>query len=138
MGALRKPEPAPEASLLDVVAELKRIGLLLEGLPRAIAAASHGGRSLSKDDRAKLAILLPAISKAIGSHYFTARDLWHEAEKDAELSGALRKALGDTGALAGKKLGKLLARADGFNQDGFSVISGKKVREGMLWSIQRL
>lgn len=127
----------PPVFTADIVALLQRIALALEALPRDIVREGHRGASLTREDRDRLAVLLPAVSLAVGSAIFTVRDLVGHAKTDAELQAVIDKQFG-TDAGAPKKLGKLLARCDGFAEEGLRVAGVRKVRDGMLWRVERL
>lgn len=114
---------------------LQRILDKLDALPRAIAIASHKGTSLTRDDRERLAILLPAIAEAVGNAVFATRDLMDEASADSKLQGAINRVFPNCSP---QKLGKLLARSDGFAEDNLRVESAGKAREGVLWRITQV
>jgi hypothetical protein len=120
----------------EVVARLDRIIALLEQLPQAFAAANHRGSALTKSDRRALAILLPAINLALGNVTFTSCSVIEDAKEDHALDKALGLVLGDT--FSAKQLGKLLSRADGFGHEGLVVKCTAKVREGLLWRVERV
>jgi hypothetical protein len=125
------------ALLQEILAELR-------ALPAAIAgaiAAEHRAATLSAADRAALATLLPAIAAVVGARSWTARDLLAHARLDNQAAILLRAAItgaagkpDDSGAV--KRLGKLLARAEGFVLGDLLVARIGPVREGTLWTIR--
>ena len=99
------PESSTETLLLQILDRLARIETLLE---QRQAQPS----TLSRDDRARLGRLLPAIVGAIGS------ELFHSAEIVEHESPALRVVA--TG-LSAKRVGRLLRRATGIPVDEWLV-----------------
>jgi len=121
----------------EVLALLRQISAQLEALPKAIAVAQHRGAALTRTDRQALERLLAAISEAIGNAPFTARSIVDDATSDGALGVALELAVGAMPANT-RKLGKLLARADGFAVDGFTVRCEAKHKDGLLWRVARV
>lgn len=122
--------------------DLNRIAMLLEAvlekleaLPRNIANAAHMGASLTRQDRDSLSILLPAISAALGDAVFATRDLMNEASNDPELQRAIDRTVP---GCTPQKLGKLLARSEGFSENSHRVESAGKAREGVLWRVMHV
>jgi hypothetical protein len=111
------PNPV-DAWQAAVLVELRAIRSVLERQRRP----SH----LTRDDRDRLAKMLPPIGAVFGSALFTAREL---LEKDAP---ALRLVLGELNA---RQIGRLLQRAEGAAVGGLTV-----QREGIevgaiLWRV---
>ena len=108
-----------DAALAAILIEVREE---LRALRRDLAARS--GR-LSPDDRELLGRLLPAIGGARGSEPFAARDL---AEEHPELAPII-------GGLSNKALGRLLARAQGSEINGYLAQHvGVEINVG-LWRI---
>ena len=101
--SLAARRPAPDV-LAEILSELRAIRGLLE--TRAQPS------TLSRDDRARLARLLPAIGGAIGSEPF------HSAEIVEHESPALRVV---AAGLSAKHVGRLLRRATGRPVDEWLV-----------------
>jgi len=91
---------------------------------RSDLAAQRSGR-LSADDRELLARLLPAIGGARGSEPFCTRDL---ADEHPELAPII-------GGLSNKALGRLLARAQGSQVDGYLVQRAGVEINVVLWRV---
>ncbi|MEJ7667699.1 MAG: hypothetical protein WKH97_02990 [Casimicrobiaceae bacterium] len=106
-----------------VLAAILQVRDELRGLRRDFAA-NRSGR-LSADDRELLARLLPAIGGARGSEPFVARDL---AEEHPELAPII-------GGLSNKALGRLLARAQGSQVDGYLVQRAGVEINVVLWRV---
>lgn len=118
----------------EVLARLDAILSILATLPRDIANAGRKGSALRREDREALAHLLPRISHEIGSTVFTVR----EALDTPGLSPAIETATGGPISVkAGRTLGKLFARADGFEIDGHLIERTGEVRDGVLWRVSR-
>lgn len=121
---------------IQLLAKLDRLIGQLEDLPAALAAAQQQRAvALSREDREKLASLIPAISAAIGSMAFSTRDLLSELSRHQALSPLLQAALGEINDGTSRKLGKLLKRAVGYLEGGFRVECVGKAREGLLWCV---
>lgn len=127
-----------ETDSTQIVALLRQISGQLAALPGAIALTSHRGSSLTREDRGRLATLLPAINEAVGSAAFTTRDLLDEATRQADLRSALTATLGPDGAQESRRLGKLFARSNGFSDATLRIESMVKSRDGMLWHVVRV
>lgn len=120
----------------EVVALLRAILTMLEKLPEQIAVAVSTGSALTKNDRQVLAGLAPSISQAIGDMTFSTSDLLEEAKGNAELDDALSQAgLGSQDEKTPRRLGKLLARAKGFNEAGYVIECVGATRQGRLWRV---
>ncbi len=124
--------------LPETLALLQRISDQLAELPRAIALAQHAGSSLSRADREQLATLLPVIATALRGYVFATRDLFTEASRNDALGTVLIACLGELDANAAKRLGKLLARADGVCIGDLRVDSVRKARDGVVWVVRRV
>lgn len=102
------PSDPIEALLREILAEVR--GLRADfALQRQ---APRSARLLSRDDRALLARLLPAIAGVLGSEQFTSRDL--AATSAPGLRFVLR-------GLSVKSIGRLLSRSEGVPIDGWLV-----------------
>jgi hypothetical protein len=116
-----------------MLALLREISQKLDALPGAIAAANRKqGSALRREDRETLGQLLPAISREIGDMKFTI----HDALIDSALAPAIEAV---TGPLCGKTcraLGRLFARSDGFELDGYRISRAGEVRDGALWQVR--
>lgn len=108
-----------QALLEQLVAEVR--GLRAD-LARDRRPLSH----LSRDDRERLARILPAVGGALGSDLFTARELVEHR------SPALRVALH---ALNAKQLGRLLQRAEGRPLGAFIVQRDGVEVGAVLWRL---
>lgn len=125
---LQREEPHP--LLGEVLHELRRISDLLESLPARMARPS-ARTSLPADDRTYLETLLPAVADAIGPCVWTTADLLAHAEQHEPIRHALD-------GRNGRRLGKLLARAEGVALADCLLRRGEAVREGLLWFVQRV
>jgi len=109
---------AVEAWQRDVLAVLRQICHLLERR-RPPARLTHG-------DRARLTALLPAIAGALGSDWFTAREI---LESDAPAVRVVR------GALTARQIGRLLQRAEAATVEGYVVERGGFEVGATLWRV---
>lgn len=125
---LQREEPHPQIG--EVLHELRRIADLLETLPARIARPAPS-TSLPAADRTFLEGLLPAVADAIGPCVWTTADLLAHAEQHQPIRLALD-------GRSGRRLGKLLARAEGIALAGCLLRRGEAVREGLLWFVQRV
>jgi hypothetical protein len=91
---------------------------ILEELRGISAKLDRGLAPIARADRELLAVLLPAISEALGTQRWTGAELFDHAQRnEAELLVALDAALGlDESAV--RRLGKLFSRAHGVTLDG--------------------
>jgi hypothetical protein len=110
--------PAIAALLLEVLDELRLIRAELAGQRRP----SH----LTREDRDRLATMLPAIGGAFGSELFLVRELF---EADA---AAVRLVLR---GFTPKRVGRLLQRGEGQVIDGYLVQRGGLEVHVVLWRI---
>ena len=112
----------------EIIQLLRRIAAGIDRLA-PVEAPSSG---LSRDDRAVLAALLPAISMTIGDVQFTASDLAEEATDDDELQAAITAC-----GLNGRQLGRLFARGCNTEVAGHRIERAGEVRDGVLWRVRR-
>ena len=110
----------PVATLDDVLAELRAIRQLLEQRPEPATAC------LSRDDRQRLARLLPVLGATYGDEGFTSRDC---REDEAP---ALRLVLGK---MSVKAIAKLLGRAEGTAIDGLMVRRLRMEFQVIVWQV---
>jgi hypothetical protein len=103
-GVLLSTPDQTETLLRELITEVRGLRLALERQRRPVA-------TLSRDDRAVLSRLVPAIAGALGSEPFTSRDL-------PDASPGLRLVLR---GLSPKQIGRLLSRAAGVPIDGWLV-----------------
>lgn len=126
----------------DMAQQLARIAALLETLPARLAAVMHkgGANTLKRDEREALAILLPALVAAAGDRLvFTAAEaLGHVATTKPEAIQALEASLGTSDAGLARRLGRLLARAEGVVIEDLNVQRIGATRTGMLWQVKRV
>ncbi len=106
-----------------VLAAILQVRDELRGLRRDFAA-NRSGR-LSADDRELLARLLPAIGGARGSEPFCTRDI---ADEHPELRQII-------GKLSIKQLGRLFARAEHIDVDGYLVQRAGVEINVVLWRV---
>jgi hypothetical protein len=94
--------------------------------------------TLTDTERGVLALLLPAISAAVGDRLFTVRDLLeHATTVDPELRIALECATFKLDAGSARRIGKRLQRAQGLPMNGFSLVRHEaKDRDGVVWQIR--
>jgi hypothetical protein len=122
------------AALRELTAEMRalRAQLAERGRPRC-------GTTISRFDRERCAIVLPGISAAIGDETFTVRALLARAfGDDLMLLASIAQAVGDDDA-AGRRLGKLLAKVEGLEVDGYRVERvDDNNGEGCYWKVVRL
>ncbi len=85
--------------------------------------------SLSRQDRAALGRILPAIGGTFGSQWFACRDLFEED------SAALRLVLAGYNT---KKVGQLFRRGEGQVVDGYVVKQGQRELNAALWRVLRV
>jgi hypothetical protein len=109
--ARREPVAHVPIETTDTIALLRELVEQVKGL-RADLRERRPAASLSRDDRAYLARLLPVLGGVYGSEGFTSRDC---VEDDAP---AVRLVLEGRSA---KAIGKLLARAEGIAIAGLLV-----------------
>jgi hypothetical protein len=133
-GAGRKPKtaravsPAAEqageiAALRALVVALGEHHAALEGRIRALERTR-----LSRPDRERLAVLLPAIAGRFGSAPFLASDV--TSSTDAGLQVGCR-------GISTKSLGRLFSRADAWPVDGYLVESVADEAGAWLWRVLR-
>lgn len=131
----------------EILAELKQlreeqqaVRLLLEKLSRDLGRSLIGPLppaktkrvSASADDRARIASLLPAIRATIKDRTFTVAEL---VKVYATRHTTLRATLKENG-LSSKQIGKLFARFQGENIDGWQVAQpGKREAGGRVWQV---
>lgn len=118
----RATAPDPESAILDALRELV-------ALNRAILAALEKQQRpshLTREDRGRLAAILPALVGVKGTDWFTARELIQDR------SPALRLVLDELNAV---KLGRLLQRAEGAIVDGYGVERGGLEVGAILWRV---
>ena len=128
--AVRMAGPAPldraplaaadplEAILRELVAEVRGLRADLARQPRA--------STLTREDRARLAAILPAAGGVFGPELFLTRDLF------ASESAALQLVLD---GLTAKQLGRLFRRADGQAIDGYLIQRDGSELNTALWRI---
>lgn len=111
---------------------------ILEELRGISAKLDRGLVPISAADREVLAVLLPAISEALGNQRWTGCELLDHARRhDAEVLLALDAALGlDESAV--RRLGKLLSRTHGVTLDGLKVERYDEKRDGLQWGVVRV
>lgn len=125
----------------DMAQQLARIAALLETLPARLAAVMYtGANTLKRAEREALAVLLPALVAAAGDRLvFTAAEaLEHVATTKPEAIQALEASLGKSSAGLARRLGRLLARAEGVVIEGLTVQRIGATRTGMLWQVKRV
>lgn len=114
-------------------AELRALRRDLREMVRARVTQLHPA------DRTKLQVLLPAIAAGIGDRLFTSKELIVFAE--SELSGAeqfravLEQAISTIDDNAGRRLGKLLARAAYLDVGEWRVEQIGSDRDGAIWKV---
>lgn len=111
----------PPTETIDL---LRQILTEIRGLRADLAPT--GRRSLSREDRARLARLLPAIAGTLGSELFLTADV---CEHDA---AALRLVRANLNA---KQLGRLLRRAVNTPIDGYLVLHEGTEAGAVLWRV---
>lgn len=120
---------AVEEQLREVRAELAGLRGLVEQLLERQIIPQKSADLLSRDDRALLARLSPAIAGALGSTEFLTRDLFgHD-------SAALRIVLR---GLNPRQVGRLLKRAEGKPVDGYVVERVGVELGAILWRVVRV
>ena len=129
-----------EDTALLILAELRALpSAIAEAIADAIAAAVPERRAstLNDDERAVLALLLPAISRAVGDRSFTTRELVHHAATvDPELRIAIERATMTLNANSARRIGKRLQRAEGLAMSGGLHVERCDVdREGVVWRV---
>ena len=125
-----RPEDRRTQDLLeDVVARLGRIEAALSD--RATVAP------VSRIDKHLHAALAPEICAAVGDAAWTVRELLGHARSDAELLKVFDDAIGlDEGTA--RRLGRFLARVEGFALDGYTVHREGDARAGASWRVVRV
>jgi hypothetical protein len=99
---------------------------LLEALDARVRALER--TRLSRQDRARLAMLLPAIAGCFGSRPFLASEV--TTSTDAGLQCCCR-------GMSTKSLGKLFARADSWPVDGYVIEAVAGESGAWLWRVLR-
>lgn len=112
--------------LTDIREELRLLNSRF-AVPKAV-------RSTPSADAEVLKILLPAISLVLGDTSFTANELVEYHSADAELSAALKQALGNKREKA-RVIGNLFSRCQEHWVLGYHVSSCGDGREGTLWRV---
>lgn len=126
---------------VELLQELRGLRAAIERLPAEIAAALAGGsskvqkRPLRKADVDRLARLLPLIFQARRGTVFFMFELWSVpmAKAEPEAQAALLAEIGPR--TEAKRLGRLLARAEGWTIAGLTVCRAVRLREGQAWEV---
>lgn len=137
---MRSPPNSDELVLIH----LSAIELLLERIADRVAqiapsetTTGRSTRSIAASDLTLLHALLPAITSAVGDANWTAGELF--AFGDPALVEVLANVVpGLAGSSRTRRLGRLLARAEGREILGRVVLRVGPVRGGVLWRVRVL
>ena len=121
---------AGEKAVIDL---LQRLVCDVTGLRAEISRVRGRTRILSREDRALLDRLLPAVYGALGDATWSAADLFAHADLDARLGSELVQILGVQPNR--KAFGKLLSRAEGSAVGGFEIHRATRLRAGIVWRL---
>lgn len=113
------------ALLVAVLAELRGIRAVLEQQPRRPAPTT-----LSRDDRASLATLLPAIAADRGSEPFYVYELF-----EPEVGAGVRLV---TRGFTASRIGRLFQRAEGYAVEGYTIARDGAARRIVMWTVLRV
>ena len=114
-----------DAHVLDVLVEIRDV------LRRIEAATPSKARPLTTADRLMLQRLFPMVDGRWGGCVWTVADLLGHALEESDLA----EVIGDRNA---RQLGRLFARADGMSLNNWRLVRGTHLREGWLWSVERV